>query len=305
MTLLRDLVRINNSNPPGNEAQVAEFLAPRLRALGFEVDIIQTPTPGKAHLVARLRAASPTERPILLAGHEDTVGVEPELWTLRPVRRRRQRRVSVRPRRARLQGRPGGVHRRGHAARPLRGAAEARRDPARRGRRGGRQLRHPLARRQPLGQDRRRRVAQRGRLDLQGRPRPPAPARHHHDRQELAVGDREHARDLDPQLAAAARQRDPPARARAAPDRALRDDAAHHSDRAPLPARVGEGVRRQPPAKAGEHAQCDRALRARQPAQGGPLRRAVQRPRARHLRPDHRRQRLPLQRAARAPRRRP
>src|SRR5688500_15808445 len=84
VALLRDLVRINNSNPPGNEAQVAEFLAPRLRALGFEVDIIQTPTAGKAHLVARLRAANPTEKPILLAGHADTVGVEPELWTFDP-----------------------------------------------------------------------------------------------------------------------------------------------------------------------------------------------------------------------------
>ncbi len=84
VTLLRDLVRINTSNPPGNEAQVAEFLAPRLRALGFEVDIIQTPTPGKAHLVARLRAANPTEAPILLAGHADTVGVEPELWRSDP-----------------------------------------------------------------------------------------------------------------------------------------------------------------------------------------------------------------------------
>jgi acetylornithine deacetylase/succinyl-diaminopimelate desuccinylase-like protein len=81
VTLLRDLVRINTSNPPGNEAQVAEFLAPRLRALSFEVDIIQTPTPGKAHLVARLRAANPTQKPILLAGHEDTVGVERELWS--------------------------------------------------------------------------------------------------------------------------------------------------------------------------------------------------------------------------------
>jgi acetylornithine deacetylase/succinyl-diaminopimelate desuccinylase-like protein len=84
VTLLRELVQINNSNPPGNEAQVAELLAPRLRALGFEVDVIQTPTPGKAHLVARLRAANPTERPILLAGHADTVGVEPELWTFGP-----------------------------------------------------------------------------------------------------------------------------------------------------------------------------------------------------------------------------
>jgi acetylornithine deacetylase/succinyl-diaminopimelate desuccinylase-like protein len=84
VTLLRDLVRINTSNPPGNEAQVAEFLAPRLRALGFEVDIIPTPTPGKAHLVARLRAANPTEQPLLLAGHADTVGVEPELWRSDP-----------------------------------------------------------------------------------------------------------------------------------------------------------------------------------------------------------------------------
>ena len=37
------------------------------------------PVAGKAHLVARLRAANPTEKPILLAGHADTVGVEPEL----------------------------------------------------------------------------------------------------------------------------------------------------------------------------------------------------------------------------------
>ncbi len=84
VTLLRELVQVNTSNPPGNEAQVAELLAPRLRALGFEVDIIQTPTAGKAHLVARLRAANPTEKPILLAGHSDTVGVEPELWTFEP-----------------------------------------------------------------------------------------------------------------------------------------------------------------------------------------------------------------------------
>ena len=79
-----ELVRVNTSNPPGNEAQVAELLAPRLQALGFEAEIIQTPTPGKAHLVARLRAAKPTEKPILLAGHADTVGVEPELWTFDP-----------------------------------------------------------------------------------------------------------------------------------------------------------------------------------------------------------------------------
>jgi hypothetical protein len=60
-------IRVDSRHAEG-EAQVAELLAPRLRALGFEVEIIQTPTPGKAHLVARLRAANPTGqgRPRLL-----------------------------------------------------------------------------------------------------------------------------------------------------------------------------------------------------------------------------------------------
>jgi acetylornithine deacetylase/succinyl-diaminopimelate desuccinylase-like protein len=84
VSLLRELVQVNTSNPPGNEAQVAELLAPRLQAHGFEVEIVQTPAAGKAHLIARLRAANPTEKPILLAGHADTVGVEPDLWTFEP-----------------------------------------------------------------------------------------------------------------------------------------------------------------------------------------------------------------------------
>ena len=82
--LLQQLIRANTSNPPGNEAQVAELLRQRLEPLGFEVEIVPTPTPGKAHLIARLRAQAPTAKPILLAGHEDVVGVEPELWSVDP-----------------------------------------------------------------------------------------------------------------------------------------------------------------------------------------------------------------------------
>ena len=84
VSLLRDLVRVNTSNPPGNEALVAELLRPRLEALGFEVEIVPTPAPGKAHLIARLRATQPTEKPLLLAGHADVVGVERPLWTVDP-----------------------------------------------------------------------------------------------------------------------------------------------------------------------------------------------------------------------------
>lgn len=53
VSLLRDLVRVNTSNPPGNEAMVAELLRPRLEALGFQVEIVPTPAAGKAHLIAR------------------------------------------------------------------------------------------------------------------------------------------------------------------------------------------------------------------------------------------------------------
>jgi acetylornithine deacetylase/succinyl-diaminopimelate desuccinylase-like protein len=84
VALLQQLIQTNTSNPPGNEAQIAELLKARLAPLGFEVEIVPTPTAGKAHFIARLRAENPTEKPLLLAGHEDVVGVERDLWTVDP-----------------------------------------------------------------------------------------------------------------------------------------------------------------------------------------------------------------------------
>ena len=80
----RDLVRMNTVNLPGSTAPVAEYLRDRLAPLGFEVDLIETPAPGKTHLIARLRSAVPTGKPVLLSAHADTVGVEPELWSVDP-----------------------------------------------------------------------------------------------------------------------------------------------------------------------------------------------------------------------------
>ena len=83
--LLQELVRIDTSNPPGNEAQVDELLRARLAPLGFQVEIVPTPAPGKSHLIARLPATAPNgEGPLLLAGHADVVGVERPLWTKDP-----------------------------------------------------------------------------------------------------------------------------------------------------------------------------------------------------------------------------
>jgi acetylornithine deacetylase/succinyl-diaminopimelate desuccinylase-like protein len=84
VALLKQLIQTNTSNPPGNEAQIAELLKARLEPLGFEVETVPTPTAGKAHFIARLRAQNPTEKPLLLAGHEDVVGVERDLWTVDP-----------------------------------------------------------------------------------------------------------------------------------------------------------------------------------------------------------------------------
>jgi acetylornithine deacetylase/succinyl-diaminopimelate desuccinylase-like protein len=81
--LLVDLIRVNTSNPPGNEASIAQLLEPRFRALGFETEIVPTPEPGKAHFIARLRGNG-SKRPVLVAAHADVVGVEREKWTVDP-----------------------------------------------------------------------------------------------------------------------------------------------------------------------------------------------------------------------------
>jgi acetylornithine deacetylase/succinyl-diaminopimelate desuccinylase-like protein len=81
--LLVDLIRANTSSPPGNEGRVAELLAPRFRALGFDVKILRTPDTSKAIVVARLKGDG-SKRPVLLAAHADVVGVEREKWSVDP-----------------------------------------------------------------------------------------------------------------------------------------------------------------------------------------------------------------------------
>src|SRR3954452_346825 len=63
--LLAELIRIDTSNPPGREGRLAEVLAEKFRPLGFEIDIVPTPEPGKAHFCARLRGDG-SKQPVLL-----------------------------------------------------------------------------------------------------------------------------------------------------------------------------------------------------------------------------------------------
>ena len=81
--LLSELIRVNTSNPPGNEEKLDELLAAKLRPLGLEITIVPTPQPGKAHFFARLKGDG-TKKPVLVAAHADVVGVQREEWTVDP-----------------------------------------------------------------------------------------------------------------------------------------------------------------------------------------------------------------------------
>lgn len=75
---LRDLIRIDTTNPPGNEILAAEYIAEALRRDGIEPTIIES-APGRGNLVARLKGNGEAG-PLLLMGHTDVVPADPEGW---------------------------------------------------------------------------------------------------------------------------------------------------------------------------------------------------------------------------------
>jgi acetylornithine deacetylase/succinyl-diaminopimelate desuccinylase-like protein len=79
---LQDLVRLDTSNPPGNEIKAAEYIKRVLAAEGIEAEIFES-APGRASLVARLKGNG-SKQPLLLLGHLDVVGVERDKWTVEP-----------------------------------------------------------------------------------------------------------------------------------------------------------------------------------------------------------------------------
>ena len=81
--LLVELIRVDTSNPPGHTEPLDQLMAAKLKPLGFTVEIVPTPEPGKSHFIARLKGDG-SERPVLLASHADVVGVERDKWTLDP-----------------------------------------------------------------------------------------------------------------------------------------------------------------------------------------------------------------------------
>jgi acetylornithine deacetylase/succinyl-diaminopimelate desuccinylase-like protein len=80
--LLRQLIQLNTSNPPGNEQPAQELLAEMLTEAGFECELL-TAEPGRPNLVARMRGATPGPT-LCLLGHADTVPADPSEWSFDP-----------------------------------------------------------------------------------------------------------------------------------------------------------------------------------------------------------------------------
>ncbi|MSP14100.1 MAG: M20/M25/M40 family metallo-hydrolase [Chloroflexi bacterium] len=78
----RSLLRIDTTNPPGNEIRAAEFLAGVLQKNDIAPIILESEQ-GRGSVVARLKGSGEAA-PLLLMGHTDVVPAEPNKWTHPP-----------------------------------------------------------------------------------------------------------------------------------------------------------------------------------------------------------------------------
>jgi len=82
---LADLVKINTTNPPGNEDSPAKYIAGVLQKEGIPSELLPI-VPGRSAVVARLNSSAlpNPSRALLLVAHMDVVGVDRSKWTVDP-----------------------------------------------------------------------------------------------------------------------------------------------------------------------------------------------------------------------------
>lgn len=83
--VLSDYLRINTSNPPGNELEAARFLKAILESEGIEAQILDTVElgRGRANLYARLKGSG-AKKAIALVNHMDVVPATASAWSVDP-----------------------------------------------------------------------------------------------------------------------------------------------------------------------------------------------------------------------------
>ncbi|MGD1068649.1 MAG: M20/M25/M40 family metallo-hydrolase [Bryobacteraceae bacterium] len=76
------LIRIDSTDPPGNETRIVDYLKKVLDAEGIP-NIVVAKDPARANIIARLKGNG-SKRPLLIIAHSDTVRVDFAKWTFPP-----------------------------------------------------------------------------------------------------------------------------------------------------------------------------------------------------------------------------
>jgi acetylornithine deacetylase/succinyl-diaminopimelate desuccinylase-like protein len=80
--VLSELIRIDTSNPPGNEEGAVQFIEAILKKEGIKAQVY-SPRPRRSNLLARLPGKKPG-KPVILLGHLDVVPARDEGWAAPP-----------------------------------------------------------------------------------------------------------------------------------------------------------------------------------------------------------------------------
>ncbi|MCU1341531.1 MAG: hypothetical protein JWN92_954 [Candidatus Acidoferrum typicum] len=80
---LSDMIRINTSNPPGNEMAVAKYISAILQKENIPNEVVEI-TPGRGIVIGHLHAGPLPDaaNALMLLAHQDTVGVDPSKWSV-------------------------------------------------------------------------------------------------------------------------------------------------------------------------------------------------------------------------------
>ena len=79
---LSELIRINTTNPPGNETVAAKYVAENLRSDGFECELFES-APERGSVITRIKGTG--EKPnLLLLSHLDVVAANAKEWSVDP-----------------------------------------------------------------------------------------------------------------------------------------------------------------------------------------------------------------------------